>query len=60
MPKVVFFWHMALDEEHDFKPNEEVDRIAWLTVRKAVKKLDFKIEKKLVSKSPQFKEGIKD
>ena len=58
IPKVVFFWQMALEEEHEFQPDEEVDLLAWLTTSQAVKKLDYESEKKLISRSPQFKEGM--
>jgi 8-oxo-dGTP diphosphatase len=48
--KIVFFWQMALDEEYEFRPNEEVDQLAWLTASQAMKKLDYESEKNLISR----------
>jgi len=43
--KVVLFWHMSLVSERPFEPNEEADRILWLSVPKAIKKLDYANER---------------
>lgn len=47
-PKIVLFWNMALVEEGQFKPTEEVDQLLWLVAEEAIKKLDYFSEKNLI------------
>ncbi len=47
-PKIVLFWHMSLVEEQDFVPNGETDKLRWWTVEKALKKLEYDTERRLV------------
>ena len=47
-PKVVLFWHMAVVEEGPFTPNEEVDRLEWLTPEAAMDRLDYESERRLL------------
>jgi len=51
VPKIVLFWHMSLTGDCDFQPDEEVDKFAWLSIEKAVKKLTYDGEKKLLANS---------
>ena len=46
-PKVVRYWRMTV-RKGSFKPNEEVDQLLWLTPRKAMAKLDFEHDVRLV------------
>ena len=47
-PKVVLFWHMTVLEEAPFEPNEEVDRLEWLTPEAAIERLDYDSERLLL------------
>jgi 8-oxo-dGTP diphosphatase len=49
VPKVVLYWHMSLTGDCAFRPDEEVDKFAWFTVKKALKKLTYAGEKSLLS-----------
>jgi 8-oxo-dGTP pyrophosphatase MutT (NUDIX family) len=46
--KLVLFWHMSVRHAGRFRPNEEVDRLEWLTPEKALKRLDHPAERRLV------------
>jgi ADP-ribose pyrophosphatase YjhB (NUDIX family) len=48
IPKIVLFWNMAITDDAAFKPSKEVDRIVWLTPRKAYKKLSYITEKTII------------
>ena len=48
VPKIVFYWHMAPDGEHNFEPNDEIIDIAWLPFAAAVDRLTFLNDKKFV------------
>lgn len=50
-PKVVLFWHMTVAEEGRFEPNEEVDRLEWLTPAAALERLDYATERQLLTQS---------
>lgn len=47
-PKVVLFWHMVVTEELPFTPNDEVDRLEWLTPDEAIARLDYATERRLL------------
>jgi 8-oxo-dGTP pyrophosphatase MutT (NUDIX family) len=47
-PKVVLFWNMRVQGEGAFKPNKEVDKLAWLSVAEAVKRMIYASEIRLV------------
>jgi len=49
VPKIVLYWHMSLTGDCAFQPDEEVDKFAWLTIKKALKKLTYDGEKKLLA-----------
>ncbi len=49
-PKVVLFWHMRVAEEGRFEPNDEVDRLEWLTPRAALERLDYETERDLLAR----------
>ncbi len=47
-PKVVLFWHMAATDEGAFEPNDEVDRLEWMTPEAALGRLDHETERRLL------------
>lgn len=47
-PKVVLFWHMGVVDEGRFEPNDEVDRLEWLTPEAALERLDYETERALL------------
>ena len=49
-PKVVLFWHMAVIDEGPFEPNDEVDRLVWLTPVAALERLDYETERELLTR----------
>lgn len=46
--KIVLFWNMEPIGKCDFKPSEEVDQVVWLSVQKALERLDYPGEKHLL------------
>lgn len=48
--KSVSFWLMELVEEHPFRPNDEIDELAWLPPAGAFQRLDYPQERELVRK----------
>jgi len=50
-PKIVLFWHMDIIKELGFSPNEEVDKLVWLSPTKAIQRLTYPAEKSLVAKN---------
>jgi 8-oxo-dGTP diphosphatase len=48
-PKVVLFWHMAVVDEGVFEPNDEVDRLEWMTPMAALERLDYETERLLLA-----------
>ena len=49
-PKVVLFWHMAVADEGAFEPNDEVDRLEWLTPQAALERLSYGTERELLNR----------
>jgi len=47
-PKVVQFWNMEPMGESKFKPSEEVEKVMWLSVQKALEVLDYDAERELL------------
>ncbi|MGE3107066.1 MAG: NUDIX hydrolase [Phycisphaerales bacterium] len=47
--KFVFFWHMTTVGRSRFEPNEEVDRLEWVTPGEAMTRLTHAHEKTLLS-----------
>jgi 8-oxo-dGTP pyrophosphatase MutT (NUDIX family) len=47
-PKLVLFWHMAAVGAGRFQPNDEVDRVEWLSLDDALRRLDHPAERRLV------------
>jgi len=50
-PKVVLFWHMAITDEGIFEPNEEIDRLEWMTPEAALERLDYRSERRLLARA---------
>ena len=50
-PKIVLFWHMQKQDDCDFHPNAEVDRIKWVTPQKAAKILTYADEQNIIAKA---------
>ena len=50
-PKVVLFWHMQTMDEYEFQPNQEVDRLKWVTPKIALKILSYAEECKIIKKA---------
>ncbi|MEM9612150.1 MAG: polyphosphate kinase 1 [Actinomycetota bacterium] len=50
-PKVVRYWLASLAGGH-FQPNDEVDRIRWLTVREAANTLSYEHDRSLLDEVP--------
>jgi len=46
--KVVLFWHMELQTEGPIAAPDEVDEVAWLTRREAMRRLDHETERELL------------
>ena len=52
-PKVVLFWNMHTKNEFSFQPNDEVDRIKWVSPQKALKTLNYGEERDIIKKATQ-------
>lgn len=50
VPKIVLFWHMKTVETTEFQPNREVDKIVWLPLEEALKKVSYDSERDLLTK----------
>ena len=50
-PKLVLFWHMAVEGSHRFRPNDEVDRMEWLPPGEVLARLDHPSERQLVERA---------
>ncbi|MFM8394344.1 MAG: NUDIX hydrolase [Acidobacteriota bacterium] len=48
VPKVVLYWHMEPDGEHNFEPNDEIAAIDWLPLAEAIDRLTFLNDKKFL------------
>lgn len=55
VPKIVLFWHMFLIGDCEFKPDEEVDKLVWMTVREALNKLTYDGERALLANAVETK-----
>ena len=49
VPKIVLFWFMEITQDCGFKKNDEVDMLVWLDVEDALERLDYEVEKYLLS-----------
>jgi 8-oxo-dGTP diphosphatase len=47
-PKLALFWHMTADGESCFEPNDEIDRVKWLTPKDALDRLKHPAERRLL------------
>lgn len=47
-PKWVFYWRMRSEKAEAFKANEEVDKLVWLTVAGAVRRLNHSGERDML------------
>ena len=47
-PKIVLFWHMYTKNEGKFQPNDEVDRLKWVSPKKALKTLSYEDEREII------------
>jgi len=52
VPKIVSFWHMEFIDEGTIKDLEEVERVVWLSPRKALQRLDYPEERRLIAMAP--------
>jgi 8-oxo-dGTP diphosphatase len=50
-PRLVLYWHMALEQEGPFQPGKEVDELAWLDPARAIDRLDHQGERRLLQRS---------
>lgn len=48
LPKIVLFWNMTLVGLRTFTASDEVDELAWLEPRAALRKLDHDAERQIV------------
>ena len=47
-PKLALFWHMTADGESCFEPNDEIDRVKWLTPESALERIKHPEERRLL------------
>jgi 8-oxo-dGTP diphosphatase len=50
VPKIVLFWNMAVAESTEFQPNREVNKMVWLPLEEALKKISYESERDLLTK----------
>jgi 8-oxo-dGTP diphosphatase len=50
-PKIVLYWHMQVEHEGSFTPNDEVDEVLWLAPAEALARLDHAGERRLVRRA---------
>ncbi len=50
-PKVVLYWNMKSVGAEQFRANNEVDQLQWLTVEEAIVRLSYQSERELVLKN---------
>ncbi|AQP46220.1 hypothetical protein BW730_00145 [Tessaracoccus aquimaris] len=48
-PKKVEYWRAAVVEERTFEPNHEVDKVRWMTIDKAMRRLTYADERRVLS-----------
>jgi 8-oxo-dGTP diphosphatase len=53
IPKIVLFWNMKVIGDCQFNPTKEVDRIQWMKMEDAFKKLNYSSERDLVEKNKE-------
>lgn len=51
IPKVVLFWKMSINGEQKFIPNDEVDKLEWLSPENAVSRLKHREEIELIKQA---------
>lgn len=56
IPKVVLYWHMQLEQDPGFIPNNEVDQLLWLTPAEAIQKMSYPAEKAFLMTEKNYKE----
>ncbi len=56
IPKVVLYWHMQLEQDKGFSPNEEVDQLLWLPPTKAIQRMSYPVEKRFLVIDKDLKE----
>ena len=50
-PKIVLFWNMQFREDLGFSPNDEIDKLLWVSPKKAITMLTYPAERKLLVKN---------
>ncbi len=60
VPKIVLFWNMFLIGDCDFKPDEEVDKLVWMTIPEALKRLSYDGERDLLASASGFMKEYDD
>lgn len=58
--KIVLFWNMYPTGECEFVPSTEVDKIVWLSVEDALKRLDYPAERNLLQTVVSLESGGRD
>lgn len=48
--KLALYWHMTVEGPARFVPNDEADRMEWLTLEEALARLDHAAERRLLAK----------
>jgi 8-oxo-dGTP pyrophosphatase MutT (NUDIX family) len=51
VPKIVLFWQMELKGKAKFKPNNEVDKLIWLSLEDALTRLSYDNERRLLNEN---------
>ncbi len=65
-PKLALFWHMTADGESCFEPNDEIDRVKWLTPESALERIKHPEERRLLrsvqveGRTPPFALSVQD
>lgn len=49
--KIVHFWHMKIINLSEFQPNQEVDRLEWVSPKKSLKILTYQDERDIIKKA---------
>jgi 8-oxo-dGTP diphosphatase len=49
-PKLVLYWHMALVRDGKLDAGDEIDEVAWLAPADAVARLDYEVDRRLLSR----------
>lgn len=48
-PKKVHYWRAEVTEEHPLEPNHEVDKVRWMPIDKAMRRLTYADERRVLS-----------